>query len=234
MRKLYVEGNEDLYVLSALCADVFPGSERHVNITIAKSDKQLMDPALMSSAVKERSIECLGFVIDADGLDEGRAKDRYATFARLFEDVGYSDLPSELPEEGLVLAPVWRPGELILPRCALWVMPDNCAPGSWETLLWNTAESDARAGGHEFPNKEALEKLLAGLGSNLKKYSPIHAHKARLRTWLAWSSTPDLVSGQAVRAYFTSRQLAGLEPLKKWLQRAFGEDTLDIGARSVC
>lgn len=181
-----------------------------------------MNADLINSATREREIQCLGFVIDADGLESGVALDRFAQFRRTVIDLGYPDVPTELPEDGLVLQPVHQP-QVILPRCALWVMPDNRSPGSWETLLWNASEPDARAGDHVFPNKLALERTLAGLGPELKKFEEIHAHKARLRTWSAWSSTPDLVSGAAVRAYFGSRQLEGLEPLRAWLQRAFGE-----------
>lgn len=221
-KMLLVEGAEDGYVFASFCNALFPqeGDQKSVWVHEMGSDRELLNKDALQAFMRQPKIQRLGIIVDGDQMDGASSpKDRWSNMRDLLREEGYRDVPESFPRSGVTLPPVQKEAANIRPSFAMWIMPDNVSPGYCETLLWMAIEDlDNR-----FPGKHQLESHLRSLelGGPLRKFAEIRFHKAALRTWLTWSSEPDLKTGDAVARFFATHDLEVLRDFKSWLARAY-------------
>ena len=184
-RKLLVEGDTDQRVIPYLMEEngvPWSSSDFPVFIDPRGSVDEILRPGLIKGELAASGLEALGVVIDADG-DPAARWDQLRT--RLSSD--FSDLPDEIPAEGLEV--VHSDG----PRFGVWIMPNNRFKGMLEDLLVQLIP-DKSSHLHEL-----ARNCVATARSNDAPFKDVHERKAEIYTWLAWQNPPGLRLHEAVK-----------------------------------
>jgi hypothetical protein len=176
-KKLLVEGKDDVcaiaglmghYVVWGTTAEDWP-----VEIVPEGSVDEVLQPRLIATYAKERDIEAIGVVIDANECFASR-------WRRLRDRLSEVDssIPGDLPPEGLVQ--VSPEG----PRLGAWIMPDNRGRGMLETFLAFLVPSESDA------LWDHAKASTAAARRNEAPFKVAHKDKAEIHTWLAWQDPP--------------------------------------------
>jgi hypothetical protein len=124
-------------------------------------------------------IESIGIIVDAD--ENPLAK--WDSIKHILENKGYTNLPSGLPLEGMVIEQVG------LPKIGLWVMPDNRLPGYLEHFYESLIKAEDNL-------KPAVATAIQSLyDQNITRFTEIRRQKAFVHTWLSWQETPGASMG---------------------------------------
>ena len=198
---LLVEGKDDKHVIYSLL------EHHHVAENFTVKDVEGVDKLIQAfrASLRIRDSEILGIVIDAD--DDMPA--RWRSLSNILMETGYTDVPPNPSELGLVLAAT------DLPKVGIWIMPDNKLPGMIEDFirflvpvhdaLWNRAENAV----NEIPAHQV-------------SFRPSYRSKAVVHTWLAWQKEPGKPLGQAITAKYLNADAAYAKAFVAWLQNLFG------------
>jgi hypothetical protein len=205
---LIVEGIDDKHSVVGLMRSHInwpePRSQWPVYIELGKSVSEILNPAFLRTTIKEPGIITVGIMLDADDKPDGRYQSIRNTCSAFF-----TDLPSALPPEGLV---VKNAGGM---RMGVWIMPDNTAEGCLETFLrylvpdteepiWKLAVHSVKSAkdlGAQCPDKDVP--------------------KANLYTWLAWQSTPGQQPGLALTKHILNPHSPYAGPFVKWFRALY-------------
>ncbi len=182
---LLVEGKQDVRVIPELIEanGVNWGTRKNPVVYIRDYDgyQNLVDPDVISTELQASGLSVLGIMIDADDNPLGRWQSiRSASLKSI------SDIPEDLPEEGLI-HPIFNGIKF-----GIWMMPDNNMRGMLETFLtymipignetlWQFAQEVAQ----EAKSKGAV-------------FTDAHLDKANIYTWLAWQNPPGRQLHQAI------------------------------------
>ncbi len=134
--RLYVEGMTDLLVIAYLaeqCGIPWDKENHPIHIENVGSMSILVDSVKVSTRLKDRYVESVGIVIDAD--DNPTATWMSIRNACL---KSIPDFPAELPSTGLI----HRTPDGI--NFGIWMMPDNQLRGMLETFLAYLVQEDDR------------------------------------------------------------------------------------------
>jgi len=210
-KKLLVEGKDDVYAIAGLMGHYVvwgtTAEDRPVEIVPEGSVDEVLQPGLVALYAKERGIEAIGVLIDADG-DFGsrwrRLRDRLLQVD--------SSIPSDLPPEGLVQ--VSHEG----PRLGAWIMPDNRSRGMLETFLAFLVPSESEDLWHH------ARTSVAAARKHEAPFNLAHNDKAEVHTWLAWQDPPGDPLGLALKKKCLSPDAPYAREFARWFIRLFELD----------
>ncbi len=207
-RLLLVEGQDDFYVISALC-EVGKIPENFV-IFDCGSDEDVLN-ALNTLLLRSDLPEIIGVVIDADKPD---VSCRWQSIQDKLQNYPYV-LPNEPERDGTIIE-----GVEDMPRLGFWLMPNNVDPGMLEDFCWQLAPDNAIAFA-EHCVTEAKEKLFA-------TFRDVHQSKAVVHTYLAWQDEPGKPLGQSIKAKALTPEIEIAKTFTSWLQRLFDATNVTV------
>jgi hypothetical protein len=141
----------------------------------------------------------IGLIVDADGHTEGR----FQRFLDILKNEGYSDLPSHLKREGIVISQSGRP------TVGLWVMPNNLDLGILENFALSlVAENDSLL--------PFVDSAIQQIPNDIRKFKDKDQAKARAFTWLAWQAEPGQSLSTAIEKGLLSRNSSQAQPFRVW------------------
>jgi len=152
-----------------------------VYIEIGKSADEILQIGYISTKLKDREVQTLGIMLDADTKLKGRYERIRNQCLTLFPA-----LPKDLPVSGLVAE------NLEQKRVGVWIMPDNASEGSIEMFLRYLVPNES-----EPVWKHATESVARALEMGAPCRNS-HIPKANLYTWLAWQDPPGQSPGIAL------------------------------------
>jgi hypothetical protein len=202
-RILMVEGPDDEHVVMHICGEKQLG---RIDKIVPYGGK---DPLLEAIGIrlKESDISVLGILLDADTDLPARWQ---AVSSRL-KKAGYLDVPLEPMPEGTIIV---APGDSLLPRVGIWLMPDNRLPGILENFLcFLVPEND--------PLFEHVEQAIDRIPENQRRFDDMKKPKAKIHTWLAWQDEPGKPLGQAISARYLDPSMPAASVFAAWIQKTF-------------
>lgn len=139
--------------------------------------------------LRAADLQRLAVVIDAD-VDPAR---RWQSIRDRLVRNGVDNVPDSCMPGGTV-ADVRIPPEPKKPvRFGVWIMPDNQSSGMLEDFV-----------AAMIPEEDAMlphvERFLASIRPDARRFSDAHESKARIHSWLAVSDRPGRPMGQAIKA----------------------------------
>ena len=199
---LLVEGKDDEHVLKHICGN--RGIPSLDEVVPHEGDRDLLE-SIPSRLQFAQEGDAIGVVIDADTDLDARwqsVRDRFAI-------AGYRGVPEQPDPNGTILEP---PGETLLPRAGVWIMPDNRTSGILEDFLYFLVP----------PPNELLDHATACVESIASPpFSQSDKPKAIIHTWLAWQKEPGRLYGTAITAHFLNPGVSQVDTLVSWLKRLF-------------
>jgi hypothetical protein len=194
-QKLIVEGTNDLHVISNLLVaknlDItdYEDEERYRNSFIGIGNGKKGVLKALSIAIKLEKLDRIGIVIDADSASEHPALNTWLSISAILTKNGYQNLPSEPNPLGTIIQ------QEEMPQIGIWIMPDNVNQGYLEHFFEQLiVENDPFL-------REATQITEGFIAQGINRFSPVHLQKAKIRTWLAWQTDPELPMGTALRDY---------------------------------
>lgn len=196
---LLVEGNDDMHVVYALC-EKFAIPE-----TFKVKDCKGIDNLFKQLAVqfKGTNINTVGVIIDADVNLLTRWRQVKNTLSEVF-----TDLPNDLPEEGLILTE----GEK---RVGVWIMPNNLTSGMLEDFIRFLVPDDDLM----LPKVKYLLQNIEKEKQN--KYKVIHRTKAEISSWLALQEDPGTPMGLSITKRYLSIERDECLVFVNWMKELF-------------
>ncbi|MEA3642854.1 MAG: DUF3226 domain-containing protein [Lamprobacter sp.] len=202
-RVLMVEGADDEHVVKHIC-----GGRSLGNIEIIRQyggKAPLLEG--IGARLKESEIAALGILIDADT----DLQSSWQAVTDRLRQAGYNQLPALPVPEGTVIP---APGNLLLPRVGIWLMPDNRLPGILEDFVaFLVPPAD--------PLFAHVEASIDQIPPGQRRFDELKRPKATIHTWLAWQQEPGKPLGQAISARYLDPHLPGADTFAQWLQRLF-------------
>lgn len=197
IRKLLVEGNDDLHVVKSLCMaydvpEVF-------TIVDKKGISNLQET--LPTELKASELEALGILVDADTDLAARWQSLRATLT----GAGYS-VPRQPVPKGTILRENERP------TVGIWLMPDNQLPGLLENFVSEL-----------IPDHDKLWPHAQNSVTNLpeQRFPEVARAKANIHTWLAWQEEPGKPMGTAITARYLDPDSAHAQGFVNWLRALF-------------
>ncbi|AFY71750.1 hypothetical protein Pse7367_3515 [Thalassoporum mexicanum PCC 7367] len=226
---LLVEGDNDARVIATLCkqSKLPKGFEIKIPESFKKNSIEASFEDL-ESAPKTRGVEILleelesmpktpdlktlGVVVDAD-IDVSA---RWQSVKGRLTKVGYTNLPEDIPREGLIHEYIASSSDKFLaPRIGVWIMPDNQGMGMLEDFAKQMIPEDD----YLLPKAEQILTEIEQDGLN--KYTSAHRPKALIHTWLAWQRKPGMPMGQSITAGVLMHDSAIAASFVQWLIQLF-------------
>lgn len=206
-KKLLVEGAEDQRVIPYLIeANGVRWGEtvRQAIVDIKKFDgiENLLAPKMISTELKERGLEIIGIMVDADESVADRWRQVRERCLSTFPG-----LPDKIPEKGLIH---YNDSGL---KLGVWIMPDNRTSGMLETFLTYLVPD------HQIDS--VWKHAKASLETAMKLKAPCKKHhedKARVHTWLAWQNPPGRQLHNAVMEKIFASSHPKAQPFVQWFK----------------
>jgi hypothetical protein len=211
---LLVEGKNDQHVIWHLCEQHQLPEEFYVDTPTNTDDVGGVEFLLNDLAARRKTpgLKTLGIVVDAD-LDMSA---RWEAVRNRLIQLGYANLPNNMPKEGLVHEHVVVPdSKLLLPKVGVWIMPDNQATGILEDFVKLMIPDDDRL----LPRAEKVLREIEA--EKLSLYSEVKYPKALIHTWLAWQESPGMPMGQSITARVLRHDAAIATLFVNWLRQLF-------------
>lgn len=203
-RVLLVEGRDDEHVVKSICGRWGLG-------TIDRIEQQEgKDPLLDVLPVKlqESDLAVLGIIMDAD-TDLAA---RWQGLADRLSAAGYESVGSLPNPKGTVFIP---PGNSLLPKLGIWLMPNNQVTGILEDFLRFLVPQDNALLAHAETAVDTLPQT---------RFKSLKRPKVLMHTWLAWQNEPGKPYGQAITARYLDASLPTGAVFADWLKRVFFSD----------
>ncbi len=150
----------------------------------------------------------LGIVVDADTSLDSRWQS--LTDRLKNEEIGYSDVPDNPVEDGLIIESLG-----FLPKLGIWIMPDNKLLGKIENFIRLLVANERET------LWQIAEKSVDEIPDNEKLFAEKDVIKAQVHTFLAWQDEPGRPMGESItRRYF---QTDAPEAIKftDWIRRLY-------------
>ena len=203
--QLVVEGKNDKHVVWALCNQHSIEQTFSVETPSEEGGGYTLILDSVPVRVKQRGLEALGLVLDADQNISARWN---AIRNRLIQ-AGYINVPETPQPGGLIVNTQGKP------RFGVWLMPNNHLPGMLEDFVSYLISSDDLL-------KPKVKEILDNIeDENLNQYSPVHHAKAFIHTWLAWQKAPGQPMGQAITAKVLNADADLSQAFVEWLNQLF-------------
>lgn len=173
-----VEGKNDGHLIYALCK-YFDVPHDVFGVYECGSDKKAIQRlnALINGSIPKQTI---GLVIDADAPSlEGK----WRSVSDRLRDNGYTVPVS--PNKGGTI--IYQDGK---PTIGIWLMPDNDTDGMLEDFCMRLAPPAAI--------EHAVACVQSALAGGFSTFTPTHASKAAIHTFLAWQDEPGMPMGLAI------------------------------------
>ena len=201
--KLFVEGNDDFHVVSAICRQFSVAS------TFGIVDSKGIDNLLEQIPIRIKNREKhLGILVDAD-ID---LQARWQQLRSILTPLGY-EMPNKPDLAGTIVK-----SEISSTIIGIWIMPDNQVPGMLEDFARILIpEGDAALPFATRVVDEVQAELVA-------KFSPIHSSKALIHTWLAWQESPGTPMGLAITKTYLDHNQELCVLFVAWLNRLFNPE----------
>jgi hypothetical protein len=196
---LLVEGNDDMHVVYALC------EKFSVPQTFSIKDCKGIDNLFPEASVqfKGTNIDTVGIIIDADIDLSKRWRQIQLSLSKVF-----SDLPKELPSDGLIYSEDDK-------KVGIWMMPNNLTSGMLEDFIRFLVPDDDLL----LPKvKDFLEDIES---KEQNKYKPIHRTKAEISSWLALQEDPGTPMGLSITKRYLTVEKDECEVFVNWLIELF-------------
>jgi hypothetical protein len=178
--------------------------EYPVYISPSGGAEEIITAKLVPLKLKERLTDTLGVMLDADD----NPKTRYGRIRSQCQ-ADFSDMPEELPPEGLVIENGNKK------RLGVWIMPDNVTSGALEVFLqYLVPAHSAPIWSHAVTSVAAAKQLGA-------PYHNSHCHKANLYTWLAWQNEPAQRAGEALTRKILDPHAPSAAPFVQWFRNLY-------------
>ena len=207
-KKLLVEGKDDVYAIAGLMRHhVAWGTDKAswpVEIVAEGSDDQILEPGLIALYAKERDIQAIGVVVDAN--DDFPSKWQRVRNRLLEVD---ASIPSDMPIHGLVQVP--HEG----PRLGAWIMPDNRSRGMLETFLAFLVSSESTS------LWQHAQASVANAQTHHAPFRVAHKDKAEIHTYLAWQDPPGDPLGLALTRKCLRPDVPCAQQFAHWFMQLF-------------
>ena len=154
---------------------------------------------------------------DRDKQPGDAVANRWASVIDRLRAIGYINLPMNPDPNGTIVEAEIRdaPTDPNLPRCGIWIMPDNSGTGKLEDFvkqlipperndLWLRANRVVR----EIPASERL-------------FNELDEIKAHIHTFLAWQSRPGVPMGTAIGAKYLLADTPEVQRFLNWVRNLF-------------
>jgi len=197
VRKLLVEGIDDLHVVKSLCMAY--NIPQVFDVIDKKGISNLKES--LPIELKTSDLASLGILVDAD-IDLNA---RWQSVRDILTKDGYT--VSALPEpNGTILHAEDKP------KVGIWLMPDNQLPGLLEHFV---AEL--------IPDDDALWPHAQNCVTNIpeQRFPEVARAKANIHTWLAWQEEPGKPMGTAITARYLDPGSARAQGFVDWLRALF-------------
>jgi hypothetical protein len=218
---LYVEGANDLHVISALLsANGFrdgrlpkqPSDGSHYfvadlldsNASLRIAPNGTVDTLadVLKVQLKLPNVSRVAVVADANS----DLSARWASFRSVLQQAGYAKVPDSLPATGLVLT------ERDRKTVGAWLMPDNVSGGYLESFLCRMIPNDDVL----WPQARAA---VNGIPEQDRRFDLLHREKAELFTWLAWQREPGKRMAESIKAGSLDPECAVSTAFVSWLNQ---------------
>ena len=217
---LYVEGKDDISVVSALMLrhdlDTDRG-KRHLQIKDMESVELLLEN--MPEAIRNATDRPIGFVVDIDI----ELTHRWDAVRGRLQQIGIAADP-ECPPDGFF-------GKLpdYPHRFGVWLMPDCMTDGQMlehliqslmpaQHPLWPHAQSSTETAATLI---DAANATISGNNRKWKRFSDNVRIKAEVRSWLAWQIEPGVQLGAAINDHILGHDSPQALAFLRWLQELF-------------
>ncbi len=203
-KTLLVEGDDDKHVRRNIC------SKRGIS-TIDEVQGLGGHTALLEGFSARLKVsqegDVVGIVIDADTDPNAR----WQSIRDRLGGVGYQNVPTQPDPKGPIIEP---PGETLLPRVGVWIMPDNQSTGKLEDFL-----------PHLVPQTDALIDYATDVVDGLpeQRFRDQDRPKVVMHTWLAWQEKPGRPYGTAIEIGYLKLDVPQVDGLVSWLERLFNQ-----------
>jgi len=198
-KKLLVEGGDDQHVVWALCEN-YKISE-NFDVIDCEGIDSLKEHIYIFS--KQRSIQTIGIVIDADTALQAR----WTSIKNILTETGFT-IPQDLLKEGLIVNNETQ-------KVGIWIMPDNNTNGMLEDFISFLVPKDDKL----IP---VVDSTLCNIEKQkLNKYSDVHKSKAKIHTWLAWQENPGTPMGLSITKRYLSTDDEVCQRFVNWLKSLF-------------
>lgn len=218
-RLLFVEGDDDLHVISAICNSFAVSQTFKIKIPenrdIVSTDEEIEEKGGINNVFKaaefnliegSNSVERVGIVIDAD-LDLNA---RWQKTIAILRKANYQNLPDVPDSNGTIIK------QEFLPTFGVWIMPDNqIERGYLETFLTFLVPENDKSWEQAKSCVENLEN------KPFIKTNVDHTTKAEIHTFLAWQEELGKPFGQAITAKYLQADKSECENFVNWLNRLF-------------
>ena len=200
---LLVEGNDDEHVFKHICGN--RGIPRLDDVIPHEGDWDLLESLSGRLKASNEEGDVVGVVLDADAdLDA-----RWQSVRNRFITAGYQNIPDVPDPSGTIL---YSPGDSLLPRAGVWIMPDNQTTGKLEDFLRVLVPQPNALFDHVNSSVDSIPNV---------RFSQNDKPKAVIHTWLAWQKEPGKPYGTAITAHFLDPGLPQANVLVSWLERLF-------------
>ena len=203
--KLFVEGVNDLHVITSLCAH--HKVTENFNIEACGSDESVtrrFKIALTNPAVYQR----IGIVVDADTDIKGRWMQLIDI---LIKSGKYNCEKLELSADGLIIHPLERCDAVV----GIWIMPNNNLEGMLEDFALKLVSPENAL-------MQKAESVLIELeAGGIQQYKEVHRSKAKVHTVLAWQDEPGRPMGQAIAAHVLNPDAEQAKVFINWLNKLY-------------
>ena len=214
-RLLYVEGPNDKWVLISLKDqyghpedDIYIGDKGNCDKAITAFGTTISNPIVTKR---------LGIIVDAD-TDISSARQKIITE---LHNNNISIAENELTRAGGYIKDIVNQSSSPL-RIGVWIMPDNINAGRLEDFLFKKINPVDDLFVQVDPALISLEET-AKVNAKVaeKMYTQTHRDKAKLHTYISWSTHPDVSMGIAVKANLFPIESAEEKLFKNWLEELF-------------
>jgi hypothetical protein len=207
--RLLVEGKDDLNVTIHLLYENGIGAF-HVKDCEGYSNIK----AVFIAELKASDSDRIGIVVDADGeADNGGPESRWESLSHLLVENGVTDLPTDMPQAGLVT----RGGEKPV---GIWLMPDNRSIGMLEHFMGTLVPGDDRLW-------DRAQSAVAGIPGPDRRFKPQATPKAEVHTWLAWQEEPGTPMGAAITKRYLDPASPPAAAFVDWVRRLLAVEVVD-------
>ena len=202
-RVLLVEGKDDEHVLKHICGN--RGIQELDGVIPHDGAEDLLDAFSGRLKANNEPDNIFGVVIDADTNVDAR----WQSIQSLLSQFGYENIPPDPKPTGTILDP---PGQTMLPKVGIWIMPDNQTPGILENFLRFLIPQPSDLLDHVTASVDRIPD---------RRFGQNDQPKVIIHTWLAWQSDPGNPYGTAITARFLDPDLPEADVLVSWLNRLF-------------
>ena len=218
---LYVEGKDDISVISALLfrhgVDTDRGRQ-HLQIKDMESVELLLEN--MPEAIRNATDRPIGFVVDIDielthrwDAVRGRLREIGIVADRNCPPEGFfSKLPDYPHGFGIWLMPDCKTDGQMLEHLVQSLMPA-------QDPLWPHAQSSTETAATLV---DAANATIGGHGRKWKRFSDTVRIKAEVRSWLAWQEEPGVQLGAAINDHILGHDSPQALAFLRWLGQLYG------------